>query len=825
MNSFVDTIVKSKGAVYVLSPHFDDAIFSAGGLISELIQRKVHVTIINIFTKSSYPLTLSAKKYIHQCHENNAGTLFSKRESEDRSVWKFLGINPINLPYVDAVFRKIDRPNYALKILGRIASEFIHIYPTYALHVVRGKVSQHDKHIVNELSDFISTIGITSNDYLFAPFGIGNHVDHKIVRKATDSYVNKVQVYYWADYPYMTKTKLPNGFQLYIPNWKLKLKLMKMYITQYSAVVGQHQPRENEFFISGNDTLPIKKNNSILMIQRMKSFILQEYSRTLHFLKPRRLPNTHFSFLISRRQSRLHNPLPKRIILTSCFIMWLIILFAAIHGKPGNPNASELNLVTWTTSGPFELSPERGRFALTYSLLEDHSYYFSLPIAQFAIPDLGYIHGKYVSQFAPAVSYIAMPGYMIGKSLGISQVGAFSIIPIIAILNVVLLYGIMRKIGVGSIPALAAAAAFLFGSPAFAYAVTLYQHHISLFLILASVYLLLSPESLLSTGVIWFLCAMSIPVDYPNLFLMFPIGLYVLSTWGSISTLQSKTVIRITPIKLLTLLTVIIPLLFFMWFNKMSYGNPFQFSGTVPTASSIDEMGKPTTPKSFTVSDAEKYLNPETQHRSAVHFFQARNLVNGLYIHIFSPDRGFLLFTPIMLVAFLGGILLNKQNSRLLQLLLGIISADIILYSLWGDPWGGWAFGSRYLIPAYAIASILIGVAIQRYRRSIIIMILFSLLLMYSVGVNTLGAITSNANPPKTQVLALEQMSHKQEKYTFARNFDSILANNSKSFVFQVFFQRYITAMQFYVVLGSLILIPIISMLFYNTFYLKKYER
>ena len=298
----------------------------------------------------------------------------------------------------------------------------------------------------------------------------------------------------------------------------------------------------------------------------------------------------------------------------------------------------------------------------------------------------------------------------------------------------------------------------------------------------------------------------------------------LVSTWISTQTVRTKTTIHIAPYKLFTIIGVVLPLLFFMWFNKMSYGNPLQFSGTVPTASSIGPDGKPATPPSFSVRNADEYLNPEKQKRSAVHFFQARNLVNGLFIHLFSPDRGILYFTPVMIFALLGGIVMGNKQKRLLQLLLGIIAADITLYSLWGDPWGGWAFGSRYLIPAYAIAAILIGAALQHYRKNAIVLILFSLTLIYSVGVNTLGALTSNANPPKTQVLALEQQTGKQEKYTVARNYDAVLANNSKSFVFQTIGEKYITAMQFYILLSVIILLPALGVLFYNALKPSHYE-
>src|SRR5438105_4429802 len=91
------------------------------------------------------------------------------------------------------------------------------------------------------------------------------------------------------------------------------------------------------------------------------------------------------------------------------------ILSFSLRGLPGNPTPAELNTKVWKDNGPFELSNERGRFALLYSVIEDHKLNFSVDLAKFAVPDLAYTNGKYVSLFAPGVSFIDIPGYLLGK--------------------------------------------------------------------------------------------------------------------------------------------------------------------------------------------------------------------------------------------------------------------------------------------------------------------------------------------------------------------------------------------------------------------------
>jgi hypothetical protein len=137
--------------------------------------------------------------------------------------------------------------------------------------------------------------------------------------------------------------------------------------------------------------------------------------------------------------------------------------------------------------------------------------------------------------------------------------------------------------------------------------------------------------------------------------------------------------------------------------------------------------------------------------------------------------------------------------------LAGVSLVTLLLYSLWGDPWGGWAFGSRYLIPAYAMLGIGIGIALEERKTSFVFLSVFCALFVYSVGVNTLGAITSSANPPQIQVLELEALSGKEQKYTFARNWQYLRESGSKSFAYQTVMNRFMSAEAYYWFLVSLV--------------------
>lgn len=492
----------------------------------------------------------------------------------------------------------------------------------------------------------------------------------------------------------------------------------------------------------------------------------------------------------------------------------VLILGLSLRGVMGNPSSQQLNSSKWKEKGPFELSPERGRFALLYSVVEDHSFQFSENIGKFATPDVAVSHGKYVSLFAPLLSFIAIPGYIIGKYFGASQVGAFAMVSIFALLNMMLLRLIAIRLGANSISATIGALIFLFGTPAFSYAVNLYQHHISTFLLLLSVYTLLRTQKFWSILIVFFLCALAIPLDYPNLFFMFPIGVYALGRIVSFENIKKNVSVKINLIRPLTLLIMIIPIVFFLWSNQVSYGSPFQLSGTLHTTKHLE-----TSKDLASVSNA-RILQKEqdASKKSAIGFFKTRNLVNGFYIQFVSPDRGVVYYAPVVLFGILGFILALRKKIKMVPLLAAIVGANVLLYSMWGDPWGGWAFGSRYLIPSYAILSIFIALLLTYWKKKIWFLIPFIFVAFYSIAVNTLGAITTSAVPPQVEVLNLEKISGVVQRYTYQRNWEFLLSGNSKSFVYQTFLKNYLSPVQFYQILTVSIFLVVGGVLIYYVY-------
>lgn len=488
----------------------------------------------------------------------------------------------------------------------------------------------------------------------------------------------------------------------------------------------------------------------------------------------------------------------KKTIIFFFFIIFLV-LSLVVEGKKGNIQLENYDKSYWVDNGPFEL--QRGRFILTYSVLEDHSTKFSPDISGFALPDLGYSNGDYVSIFAPGTAYLAMPGYLIGKSFGLPQVGSYFTITMFAFLNCVLVYLITKKLGVNSIASLISAMIFLFATPAFSYATVLYQHHITTFLMLLGILpLIKSKVNIVDLSLVFILIAISVVVDYPNAIIFMPLGLLAISKFIDVKNKKNFIKLKVKPFLSFSMISIIPVVLLLLLYNKVTYGNYFQFAGTVKDVVEVRD-GEPLFETDMNEDVSMKTHNNET--KTAVGFFKTRNLINGLYTHVLSPDRGIIIYCPILLFSFLGGYILFKKKDRYLWFFISTVGLNLVLYSLWGDPWGGWGFGSRYLIPAYSLMSILIGFSFTKIKRSKFTQIIFVSILFYSLVVNTLGAVTSKANVPRVEAEALSVISGIDQKYTFERNVDLLNEGKLKSFVYYNYLSQKISAWEYYLfVLG-----------------------
>ncbi len=500
------------------------------------------------------------------------------------------------------------------------------------------------------------------------------------------------------------------------------------------------------------------------------------------------------------------------------FFIGVVFYTLTLRGVYGNPSGKIIKGNLDKATKPFELSPERGRYILTYSLGENGSFSLSRELADAASPDVGYYQGRFYVYFPPGLSIMALPFYVIGKYFNLAQVFSFAMVSLFATLNLLFIFKIARDIfRLPTWTAFLASLIFGFASTSWSYAVTLYQHHITTFLILSSFYFVWrfkrknSNEWLLSSY-IWFAYGISIIIDYPNALLMLPVMVYFLVS--SIQTTKGRTELKAS-LRLIPLITsIVFVILVFLhgYYNYVNFGKWTNVSGSLVGANPILEQKVPQTKQ---IQATLEKLQPQ---KTAVGLFKEENMPRGVVILLFAIDKGIFLFTPIFLLALLG--IFKKQTalSAEKKVFLAIILINIFLYSSFGDPWGGWAFGPRYLIPTMAILSIFLAIWLNNTKYKITSRIVAFILFIYSSSIALLGALTTNQVPPKIEADYLHM------KYNFLLNYDYFQDGRSGSFIFNEYASRYVSLQLYFIIIWGVLLGIVLLLLFTPLLFIKKHE-
>ena len=170
-----------------LSPHFDDAVLSCGGLIWEMAQRGDHVEIWTIC--AGLPVHTELSAYAQEMHERWGLTVeeaVQARKAEDQVALARLGVGGryFNLP--DAIYRRHPK-----------TGEFLYTSDAELFGAIQPGDQEHLRRLASELAKSLEPGDVT----LVSPLTVGNHVDHVLVRVAAS--MLPVKTSYYPDYPYV----------------------------------------------------------------------------------------------------------------------------------------------------------------------------------------------------------------------------------------------------------------------------------------------------------------------------------------------------------------------------------------------------------------------------------------------------------------------------------------------------------------------------------------------------------------------------------------------------------------------------------------------
>lgn len=170
----------------VISPHFDDAVLSCGGLIWEQTHSGIPVEIWTV--NAGDPPHGPVSELITRIHTVwKTGTpqeTVDVRRIEDQNAARQVGATVRQLNMVDAIYRRTHTGS-----LMYTQDVFDPIHPREA-----GIVEEAALQITRELNEF---------DTIICPLALGGHVDHVITRRAVESLGRPL--WYYADIPYLFK--------------------------------------------------------------------------------------------------------------------------------------------------------------------------------------------------------------------------------------------------------------------------------------------------------------------------------------------------------------------------------------------------------------------------------------------------------------------------------------------------------------------------------------------------------------------------------------------------------------------------------------------
>jgi LmbE family N-acetylglucosaminyl deacetylase len=175
--------------IVILSPHFDDAVFSCGPWIAELLQNGTPVEVWTIFT--GLPPDDYFSELGNEYHRNwnlTAEEVIETRMLEDKAAMNLLGVPYRYFSVPDGLYRK-----------HVCTGE--HLYPDE--DSLFGGLHPGDRDTLRLLGIQLTAAFPEGEFILVSPLAVGNHVDHQLVRAVIEQM--SFPVWYYPDYPYTRK--------------------------------------------------------------------------------------------------------------------------------------------------------------------------------------------------------------------------------------------------------------------------------------------------------------------------------------------------------------------------------------------------------------------------------------------------------------------------------------------------------------------------------------------------------------------------------------------------------------------------------------------
>jgi len=175
-----------------LSPHFDDAILSCGGLIWQQARAGQRVAIWTVCAGPIPPGPLTP--FAQELHARWGTGLLSVpiRRAEDETACRIVGAEARYFGLPDCIYRRL--PDNGEPVVASNDDLWLPYPPAEAPLVILTR---------DWLLAGLSGLPDLPPVRLVAPLGVGGHVDHRLARAAAESLGRPL--WYYADYPYAAR--------------------------------------------------------------------------------------------------------------------------------------------------------------------------------------------------------------------------------------------------------------------------------------------------------------------------------------------------------------------------------------------------------------------------------------------------------------------------------------------------------------------------------------------------------------------------------------------------------------------------------------------
>ena len=163
-----------------VSPHLDDAVFSAGGTLALRARQGWRVVVATCFTGNvTHPTGFALACQLDKGLSPDIDYM-ALRRAEDVAACEAIGAGFVHLPFLEAPHRGYN--SAAALFAGRLPSDDI------------------DRELAPALQALIVA---QQPDRILGPMAIGNHADHLVVRSVLEAIGGRLSL--WQDWPYIDR--------------------------------------------------------------------------------------------------------------------------------------------------------------------------------------------------------------------------------------------------------------------------------------------------------------------------------------------------------------------------------------------------------------------------------------------------------------------------------------------------------------------------------------------------------------------------------------------------------------------------------------------